>query len=411
MGRKKSAKQAEINIGMVGHVDHGKTSLTKALTGVWTDRHSEELRRGISIRLGYADCEIRKCPSCGTYTTKPRCPNCLAETEFLRKVSFVDAPGHETLMATMLTGAALMDGAILVIAANEPCPQPQTKEHLMALEIMGIDKIIIVQNKIDLVDEEQALKNYEQIKEFVKGTIAENAPIIPVSAHHEANIDVLLKAIQDLIPTPKRDPKATPRMYVARSFDINKPGTEIKDLKGGVLGGAIIQGEFKVGDEIEIRPGIKVTEGHKTYWKPLRTKIVSLAAGDTMLKKAHPGGLIGVGTELDPYLTKSDSLAGSVVGLPGTLPEIRDKITIKAHLLERVVGSKEELKMEPLKTGEPLVLNVGTATTVGVITSARGDIADIKLKLPICADIGDKVAISRRFGSRWRLIGYGEIIG
>ncbi|XRO74594.1 translation initiation factor IF-2 subunit gamma [Methanocaldococcus sp. 28A] len=409
MTKKKQAKQAEVNIGMVGHVDHGKTSLTKALTGVWTDRHSEELRRGISIRLGYADCEIRKCPQCGTYTTKPRCPNCLAETEFLRRVSFVDSPGHETLMATMLSGASLMDGAILVIAANEPCPQPQTKEHLMALEILGIDKIIIVQNKIDLVDEKQAEENYEQIKEFIKGTIAENAPIIPISAHHEANIDVLLKAIQDFIPTPKRDPDATPRMYVARSFDINKPGTEIKDLKGGVLGGAIIQGVFKVGDEIEIRPGIKVTEGNKTFWKPLTTKIVSLAAGNTILRKAHPGGLIGVGTTLDPYLTKSDALTGSVVGLPGTLPPIREKITIRANLLDRVVGTKEELQIEPLRTGEVLMLNIGTATTAGVITSARGDIADIKLKLPICAEIGDRVAISRRVGSRWRLIGYGTI--
>ncbi|ACX72673.1 small GTP-binding protein [Methanocaldococcus vulcanius M7] len=411
MTKKKQTKQAEVNIGMVGHVDHGKTSLTKALTGVWTDRHSEELRRGISIRLGYADCEIRKCPQCGTYTTKPRCPNCLAETKFLRRVSFVDSPGHETLMATMLSGASLMDGAILVIAANEPCPQPQTKEHLMALEILGIDKIIIVQNKIDLVDEKQAEENYEQIKEFVKGTIAENAPIIPISAHHEANIDVLLKAIQDFIPTPERDPNATPRMYVARSFDINKPGTEIKDLKGGVLGGAIVQGVFKVGDEIEIRPGIKVTEENKTFWKPLTTKIVSLAAGNTTLRKAHPGGLIGVGTTLDPYLTKSDALTGSVVGLPGTLPPIREKITIRANLLDRVVGTKEELKIEPLRTGEVLMLNIGTATTAGVITSARGDVADIKLKLPICADVGDRVAISRRVGSRWRLIGYGTIEG
>ncbi|ENN96100.1 translation initiation factor IF-2 subunit gamma [Methanocaldococcus villosus KIN24-T80] len=409
MARK--SKQPEVNIGMVGHVDHGKTSLTKALTGVWTDKHSEELRRGISIRLGYADCEIRRCKNCGTYTTKKRCPNCLGETELLRRVSFVDAPGHETLMATMLSGAALMDGAILVIAANEPCPQPQTKEHLMALEILGIDKIIIVQNKIDLVDDEQAMENYEQIKEFVKGTIAEKAPIIPISAHHEANIDVLLKAIEDFIPTPKRDEKAEPRMYVARSFDINKPGTDVKDLKGGVLGGAIIQGVFKVGDEIEIRPGIKVTEENKTFWKPLTTKIVSLASGNTMLKKARPGGLIGVGTKLDPYLTKSDALSGSVVGLPGTLPPIRDKITIKVNLLDRVVGAKEELKIEPLRTGEVLMLNVGTATTAGVITSARGEIADIRLKLPICADIGDRVAISRRFGSRWRLIGYGTIEG
>jgi len=405
-------RQSELNIGMVGHVDHGKTSLTKQLTGVWTDTHSEELKRGITIRLGYADCEIRKCPKCpepDAYTVNSNCPKCGTRTKILRKVSFVDAPGHETLMATMLSGASLMDGAILVIAANEECPQPQTKEHLMALDALGIKNIIIVQNKIDLVSEDRAKENYEQIKEFVKGTVAENAPIIPVSAHHGANIDVLLKAIEDIIPTVERDPNLPARMYIARSFDINKPGCEIKDLKGGVIGGSIIQGMLEVGREIEIKPGLKVTEGNKTYWEPIITKITSLGVGGSKVKKAFPGGLVGVGTELDPVLTKSDALSGSVAGEPGTLPETLDRFTIKVKLLERVVGTKEEIKIEPLRSNEVLMLNIGTATTVGVILSAREDIADIKLKLPVCADKGDRVALSRKISSRWRLIGYGII--
>jgi translation initiation factor 2 subunit 3 len=406
------AKQSEVNIGMVGHVDHGKTSLTRKLTGVWTDTHSEELKRGISIRLGYADCEIKKCPKCPEpecYTVQAKCPICGSKTEVLRRVSFVDAPGHETLMATMLSGASLMDGAILVIAANEECPQPQTKEHLMALDALGVKNVIIVQNKIDLVDEEKAMENYKQIKEFVKGTVAENAPIIPVSAHHGANVDVLLKAIEDIIDTSEKDIDLPPRMYIARSFDVNKPGSEIKSLKGGVIGGSIIQGVLEVGKEIEIRPGIKVSEGNKTSWKPIVTKIVSLGVGGKKVKKACPGGLVGVGTELDPALTKSDALSGSVAGEPGTLPPTLDEITIKTKLLDRVVGSKDELAIEPLKTNEVLMLNIGTATTVGVITSARDDIAEIKLKLPVCADKGDRVALSRRVGSRWRLIGYGII--
>jgi len=140
----------EVNIGMVGHVDHGKTTLVRALSGSWTDQHSEEVKRGISIRLGYADATFRKCPSCpdpDAFTVEEKCPHCGADTEILRTVSFVDSPGHETLMATMLCGAAIMDGAVLVISANEPCPQPQTKEHLMALDITGIDRIVIVQNR------------------------------------------------------------------------------------------------------------------------------------------------------------------------------------------------------------------------------------------------------------------------
>lgn len=408
-----ASNQSEVNIGMVGHVDHGKTSLTRKLTGVWTDTHSEELKRGISIRLGYADCEIKKCESCDEpecYTVDKKCDCCGGKVETLRKISFVDAPGHETLMATMLSGASLMDGAILVIAASEECPQPQTKEHLMALDALGVKNILIVQNKIDLVPEEQAIENYEQIKKFTKGTVAENAPIIPVSAHHGANLDVLLKAIQDFIPTPERDENVSPRLYVARSFDVNKPGSEIKDLKGGVIGGSIIQGILKVGDEIEIRPGSKVVEGNKTKWVPIITKIISLGAGNKKLKTALPGGLIGVGTELDPNLTKSDALSGSLAGIPGTLPETLEKFTIKPQLLERVVGSQDELVIEPLKTNEVLMLNAGTSTTVGVIVSAKADKAEIKLKLPVCADVGDRVAISRKIGSRWRLIGYGIIL-
>ena len=109
--------QPEVNIGLVGHVDHGKTTLTQALSGVWTDRHSEELRRGITIRLGYADTTFQKCPKCEEpqcYTTSKNCEHCKTKPEPLRTVSFVDAPGHETLMATMLAGAAIMDGALLV---------------------------------------------------------------------------------------------------------------------------------------------------------------------------------------------------------------------------------------------------------------------------------------------------------
>ena len=142
----------EINIGLVGHVDHGKTTLTEALSGKWTDTHSEEMKRGITIRLGYADISFYKCRKCKEpqcYGTSEKCLKCFSGCDMLRTVSFVDAPGHETLMATVLAGAALMDGALLVIAENEPCPQPQTSEHLATLEIAGIERIVVVQNKID----------------------------------------------------------------------------------------------------------------------------------------------------------------------------------------------------------------------------------------------------------------------
>lgn len=405
-------KQSEINIGLVGHVDHGKTTLTKALSGVWTDTHSEETKRGISIRLGYADITFRECPKCPPpqrYTTKEICEYCNSKTKFLRKVSFVDAPGHETLMATMLSGAAIMDGAILVIAANEPCPQPQTKEHLMALDVIGVKDVIVVQNKIDIVSKERALENYREIKEFVKGTCAADAPIIPVSAQQGANIDILIQAIEENIKTPKRDLKKPARMYVARSFDINKPGATPDQLKGGVIGGSLIQGKFRVGDEIEIKPGIQIKKDGRSSWNSLYSEIVGLIAGGEPMDEVGPGGLVGVGTKLDPSLTKADSLSGSVVGKPDTLPPVRHSLTIETHLLERIVGTEEEAEVEPIRTNEPLMINVGTTTTVGVVTSARENEADITLKLPVCAEDGQRIALSRRVGARWRLIGYGII--
>jgi translation initiation factor 2 subunit 3 len=404
--------QPETNIGMIGHVDHGKTTLTKALTGEWTDRHSEEVKRGISIRLGYADAAFYKCRSCdepACYTNQPECPACGGKCELLRAVSFVDSPGHETLMATMLSGAAIMNGALLLVAANEKCPQPQTREHLMALSIIGVDKIIVVQNKVDLVTKEQAMQNHSEIREFLKGTIAENAPIIPISAHHNMNIDTLIMAIEKVVPTPDHSKKAPVRMYIARSFDVNVPGTKLQSLRGGVIGGSLIEGTLKVGDEIEIRPGRKVESGRGVPWEPISTSVRSLLAGTLTLEEATPGGLVAIGTGLDPSFTKSDSLVGRIAGKPGTLPAVMESLSIRTELLKRVVGMSDEQAVEALKTNEPLMLSVGTATTVGVVTSGRSDSADISLKIPVCTEKDQRIAISRRIAGKWRLIGYGVV--
>ncbi|MDS0476468.1 translation initiation factor IF-2 subunit gamma [Natrinema sp. 1APR25-10V2] len=404
-------RQPEVNIGLVGHVDHGKTTLVQALSGSWTDQHSEEMKRGISIRLGYADATFRYCegleePDC--YTVEEECPDG-SESEPLRTVSFVDAPGHETLMATMLSGASLMDGAVLVVSANEPVPQPQTEEHLMALDIIGIDNIVIAQNKVDLVDADTARNNYDQIKEFVSGTVAEDAPIVPVSAGQEVNLDLLIQAIEEEIPTPERDPEADPRMHVARSFDINKPGTTAKDLAGGVLGGSLVRGELEVGDEIEIRPGREVEEGGRTEYVPIETTVRSLQAGGETVDAVTPGGLLGVGTGLDPSLTKGDALAGRMAGPPGTLPPTWNEFTMEVDLLERVVGAESGETVDEISTGEPLMMTVGTATTVGAVTSARSGECEVNLKRPVAADPGTKIAINRRIGARWRLIGLGTL--
>ena len=414
MSSEKSAalpKQPEVNVGTIGHVDHGKTTLVQALTGVWASRHSEELKRGITIKLGYADMPVYKCPKCEppkNYSTQASCPNCRSKATFARAVSFVDAPGHEALMATMLSGAAIMDGAILVIAADEPCPQPQTREHLAAAEIIGIKNIVIVQSKIDIVDERRARESYEEIKNFVKGTMAENAPIIPVSAQRRVNIDVLIQALEEFIPTPKRDETKPPMMYVVRSFDVNKPGTPIEKLEGGVIGGTILQGKFVFGDEIEIRPGITTEEGKSAY-TPLFSEIVSLQAGGRNVEEAHCGGLIGVGTLLDPSFSKADGLIGNIVGKSDMLPPTITELTLETHILERAVGTKELIKVEEISMGETLLLHVGAAITVGKVASIKKNAITVKLTRSVCAQAGSRVAISRKIVGRWRFIGYGMI--
>jgi len=409
---KKLPKQPEVNIGTIGHVDHGKTTLVQALTGVWASRHSEELRRGITIKLGYADTPIYKCPGCPApqcYSTEPECKGCTASGEFVRAVSFVDAPGHEALMATMLSGAAVMDGALLVVAADEPCPQPQTREHLAAIEVVGVKNLIVVQNKIDLVDEKRAFESFEEIKNFVKGSIAENAPVIPISAQHRANIDVLIQALEEHVPTPRHDPSKPPRMHVLRSFDVNKPGTTIEKLAGGVLGGTILQGTFKVNDEVEIRPGVRAEKGGRAVYDPLFTEIVSLEAGGGPVEEAYPGGLVGAGTLLDPSLTKADGLTGNLVGKPETLPSTVSELVMETHLFPRAVGTKELMEIESVRMGEALLLDVGTTITAGSVTSMKGEVATLKLSRPVCTEEGDRAAISRKIAGRWRLIGYGII--
>ena len=390
--------QAALNIGMVGHVDHGKTSLTQALTGRWTDTHSEELKRGISIRLGYADATFRKCPNCKgaeAFTNQKKCPSCGTATKVLRKVSFVDAPGHETLMTTMLSGAALMHGAVLVIAANEACPQPRTAEHLMALMLAGIKNIIVAQNKVDLVPKEQALQNYEQIKSFLSENGFENSPVIPTAANAGANIDYLIEAIEEFIPTPKFDAQKPVRMFVARSFDINKPGIKPEELKGGVIGGSIIEGKLKVGEEVEISPGISD--------KKIVTKVASLSTANNKLQEAMPGGLIAIGTLLDPSISRNDQLRGQVVGALGRLPEPVNRLKLELHMIKRLI-TKE---LQELKTNETIVLTVGTMTTLGTITSIGKEKIEVLLKSKVAAENGQKVAISKKDSGRWRLVAFG----
>jgi len=389
----------ELNVGVVGHIDHGKTTLLSQLTGKFTDTHSEELKRGITIKLGYADMTIYKDGS--DYNIKKK-------GTAQRYVSFIDAPGHEMLMATMLSGAAIIDAALLVISASEGI-KPQTREHFMALQAKGIKNIIIIQNKIDLVTKEQALENYKKIKEFLKGSLSEDAAIIPVSAQQKINIDKILEELCKL-EIPKRDETSEPIFLVARSFDINKPGTTIEKLKGGVLGGILKKGKLKVGDEIEIKPGLSIKKANQQTYETLTTKILSLHKGSDSVKEVLPGVSISIETELDPFLTKTDSLTGCLASLKNKLPEISHNLKIKSNLFKEVLGTAEHQEVEPLKTKEMLMLSANTTITVGTVEKISGDNLELSLNIPVVALKGDNVGIARNINGHWRLIGFGEIL-
>lgn len=387
-----------LNVGIVGHIDHGKTTLLSKVSGKWTDTHSEELKRGITIKLGYADIVLSN--DSGVY-------NMDGKGEALRHVSFVDAPGHEMLMATMLSGAALIDVAILVVAANEGI-KPQTREHLLAVHAKRIPNIIVVQNKVDLVSKEQALKNHQEIKELLKGKY-DNATIIPVSAQQSVNLEYIYEVLANT-PIPDRKLDGKPIFIVARSFDINKPGTTPDKLNGAVLGGTLKQGKLHVGDEIELKPGRLVKEANSYRYEVLKTKIRALFNGSQSVPELTPGGSMSIETELDMFLARGDQLAGNVASSVGNLPEATMNLKISYSLFPQVFGTGSNMQVEPIKTAEMLFLSINTSMTVGVVKKVGKDSLELSLKVPVVVFPGDNVALARNINTHWRLIGHGSVV-
>lgn len=420
------SRQATINVGTIGHVAHGKSTVVKALSGVQTVRFKTELERNITIKLGYANAKLyqgkplEEFPSGPMYTSRGSShPDTFVdqgrEYSLRRHVSFVDCPGHDILMATMLNGAAVMDAALLLVAGNETCPQPQTSEHLAAVEIMRLQHILILQNKVDLVKPDAALAQQEQIRRFVAGTVADSAPILPISAVLKYNMDVVVEYLVRTVPLPLRDFTSAPRLIVIRSFDVNRPGADVEHLQGGVAGGSILQGVLRVGDEIEVRPGIvHKVDDNRVVCSPIYSKILSLYAEQNDLQYAVPGGLIGVGTKIDPTLTRADRLVGQVLGLRGQLCDVYAEIEISYYLLRRLLGVKtsdggKQAKVQKLTKGEILMVNIGSTATGGRVSAVKGDLAKIALTQPVCTEEGEKIALSRRVDKHWRLIGWGQI--
>lgn len=405
-------KKQYTNIVLVGHVANGKTTLVKGLTGVNTKRSSSEIKSGRTIKLGYANCIVWKCDNCGKIDTTGQsqkkykcCEHALKPDQY---ISFVDAPGHHSMVQTMVKGSSIVDCAILVVDARKDYLQVQTLEHLAILEILGVNNVIIVQNKIDLVNQEQCLKHYNMLRKELKDTIAENAPIIPCSAQQKIQLETvqlyLWRMVEQVLKTDK--PSSKNVFSVIRSFDINRPACGIEDLKGGVLGGTLLgDNGYAIGDDVEIRPGVILSDGTV---KPLHTKIISIFSEREKCKDTVRGGLYGLGTKLDPTLTCGDKLVGALVGRPEDLPDIVTELTMSIIQLNQSVSGGE--KVPKIKKGKVYQLIIGSNVVKALCSSidkkTKPKTAVMKLSKPICIVDKKSLIYSSELG-KTQLIGFG----
>lgn len=321
-----------------------------------------------------------------------------------------NCPGHEVYMTTMLNGTAIMDGALILISAASEIPQPQTSEHLLAADIMGLDKCIVLLNKLDLVTYENVQKQYKTTVDFLQNSIAENAPILPVSAQYGTNFDMVCEYIDRNIPQPQCDLECPPILVIIRSFDVNKCGCKYQTLKGGVAGGSLRQGTLKVGQTVEIRPGIVYKENGYIEYEPICAEITSLFSEKNSLDFAVPGGLIGIGTTLDPFMTRRDRLVGQVVGSPNEMPNVYDHLQLSYKLVKVLLGSCNKEAVNKLEKDEEIRLNVQSCNIQAKILSVTKSTVKVKLlNIPVCVTIGTKASICRNCNGRWRLIGFGVV--
>jgi translation initiation factor 2 subunit 3 len=413
--------QPTINIGMIGSVSNGKSSLTEQITKTKTQRHSTEKQRNITIKLGYANAKIYKCHACEApkcYQSTPSdimiacCEYCNLEMELVRHVSFIDCPGHNLLMSTMLNGTCVMDSTILVESiSNKTIPARQTEEHIKAANILGLKNAIVCMNKCDLSKKQITLKKIEELDKFLKLSIAKNTPIVPIVANYGINKDVVCEYICTRINDTQKDLQSEVKMIIIRSFNVNKHSTKIHDMKGGVIGGTIMKGTLHIGDRIKILPGI-INKGEKKKWlcTPLISQVQSINSEKNNLLRAIPGGLIGVQLTIDPCFTAQDRLVGNI--MQAVSNNEKNKVYEKLIVYPDMLCDDYNFMKNK---GDCLVINHNACDIKCKILSCKKKqkILIVEFELidrPICTHIGSYIAISRIMGqSNIKLIGRGEI--
>lgn len=410
-----------INIGMVGHVMNGKTTLVNKLTGVNTKKHKNEKIHGHTIKLGYANGLLWKCFQCDTIecTSQKKkkiiCKICKTPMKPKIKISFADMPGHHSFINTMIKGSSVIDAALVITDVKQTSLQMQTLEHLAILEIMGVKNSIIIQNKCDLVNKKKCHNHYNMLKTQLENTIASDSPIIPICAQKGFQIDAVVKTMYNLcckiVNSLENELSKQRGFAIIRTFDVNKPKDDIDPdtIKGGVIGGCVFGGEtLQVGDNIEIRPGIICKDaktGDITH-QPLRTDIISIFSETQQTDELKRGGLYAIGTKLDPSLTRSDRLVGNVAGKPEHLPCVKKQWDMKIYHMKK--GFNNEV-LPKIKLSEKYIFVLGNCVAQGKIISKHKKKYNVEFNKPVCIYV-KKCIIYRQMDNDLQMIGFGVIV-
>ena len=389
--------QPIINIGMLGSVSDGKSTTVHSLTGIKTQRHSDEMKRNITIKPGYANMKIYQSED-GEYSTE-------GNGELVHHVSFIDCPGHYQLIVTMMSCIKLMDGIILVVSAAEDISKkPQLIQHIMAIKMSGIKNVIVLLNKLDLVKKTVAIERYKKLCEELNKYQIEPKAIIPVCMNHKIGVQNVLKNIMMYMGPNINRQNENPIFMISRSFDINRVNIKYDDINGGVIGGSLIGGNFKIGDEIEILPGIisKKPTG-ELYNKPHYTKIISLKSETTELESITSGGVIGIGTDVDPFYCKNDNMIGMIAGLKGTLPPVYYEITMIYNNIK--FDSEDSVYYKHKK----MTIIVGTNNIDGEIDQFDETHIKLKLNKPACISNDSIIVLCDRTSGNFQICSYGYL--
>lgn len=401
--------QPNINIGLIGHVSNGKTSIVSAISKKDTKQFKLEKKVGKTVKLGYANAKIWKCENC----SEPECfhstsseqyyytCSCGTDCNMIAHVSFVDSPGHNSLMATMLNGTCITDFTILVESvSNQAIPAPQTEEHMRVANSLKLNNICICLNKLDLETKENAMKKRDKLRKSLKNTIYSHSKIIPISANSGTNINYLLQEIVNKVNTVNKDnSNEYCRAVIVRSFNINKQNIPIDNIESGVIGGSIMRGSLQVGDNITIYPGYCIGE----KYCPIKTSVKEIFSEKNKIESAFSGGLIGIKTDLDPVITHKDQLAGSCV--------VKGNVDIKVYNIIRCFTEYITEDKDNLQKNDTILINCNGKNIYGKILKLKKDgRMEIKLAEPVCIEINDKVSISSINNNIKKLVRTGEIV-